>query len=106
MYEALSYWCMRPVVCNLVTLQEREQQIIFIARNSDPPDLTSFSQRMRRARRQAMWLNTIIELVITVLPHPAPGLKQTFEIPALQRVGKYEFDGVIVVFMFPRFYHI
>jgi len=94
------------VLCNLVTLQEREQQIIFIARNSDPPDLTSFSQRMRRARRQAMWLNTIIELVITVLPHPAPGLKHTFEIQALQRVGKYDFEGLIVVFMFPRFLHI
>ena len=67
------------VMCNLVTLQEREQPIIFIARNSDPPDLTSFSQRMQRARRQAMCLNTIIELVITVLPHPASGLKQTLK---------------------------
>lgn len=46
------------VMRNLVTLQEREQQVMFIARNADPPDLTTFHRRMRRARRQAMWRNT------------------------------------------------
>jgi hypothetical protein len=94
------------VMRNFVTLQEREQQVMFIARNADPPDLTTFNRRMRRARRQAMWRNTIIELVMTVLPHPVPGFKHTFEIAALQRVGKYEFEAVIVIFMFPRFYHV
>ena len=91
---------------NLVTLKEREQQIMFIARNSDPPDINTISFRLRRARRQAMWRDTIIEILITVLPHPVPGLKHTFEIPALTRVGKYEFESLIVIFMFPRFYHV
>jgi hypothetical protein len=77
---------------NLVTLHEREEQIKFIARHSDTPDINTFSIRMRRARRQAMWRDTIIEILITVLPHPVPGLKHTFEIPALNRVGKYEFE--------------
>jgi hypothetical protein len=94
------------VLSNHVNLQLREQQIMFIARNSDPPDVNTFNRRMRRVRRQAMWWNTIIELVMTVLPHPVPGFKHTFEIASLQRVGKYEFEAVIVIFMFPRFYHV
>jgi len=94
------------VLSNRVNLQLREQQIMFIARNSDPPDINTFNRRMRRARRQAMWWNTILELVIAVLPHPVPGLRHTFEIPALQRVAKYEFENVVVIFMFPRFYHV
>ena len=91
---------------NLVTLHEREQQIKFIARHSDTPDINTFSMQMRSARRQAMWRDTIIEILITVLPHPVPDLKRTFEIPALTRVGKYEFESLIVIFMFPRFYHV
>jgi len=91
---------------NRVTLQEREQQIMFIARNSDPPNMSTISFRLRRARRQTMWRDTIIEILFTVLPHPLPGFKHTFEMQALQRVGKYELEMVIVVFMLPRFYHV
>jgi hypothetical protein len=59
---------------NRVTLQEREQQIMFIARNSDPPNMSTISFRLRRARRQTMWRDTIIEILFTVLPHPLPFL--------------------------------
>jgi hypothetical protein len=93
-----------------VSHHETEKQIMHMAKYADPPDIAAISIKERRARRRVLWIHLIVELFLTVLPHPLPGFQKTFTFPAgtipLWRAGTWEFEGIVVVLMYDRFWHV
>ena len=69
-----------------VAYQEQEKAIMHVARHSDPPDISALNRQHRRDRFREFLRNILLELLLTVMPHPFPGVKKTFRFwPALQR---------------------
>jgi hypothetical protein len=68
--------------------------------------MQELSREQRRRRRRLACMHVASELIFTVLPHPFPGYTRTFEIQALDRTSVYQFESLIVIFMFGRIFHV
>ena len=94
------------IALSFISLQEKEMTVVYVATETDPPDLEIMSRKARINRFRKMMWSLLWELCLTVLPHPIPGFTYTIEVQALDRVSKYEFESFIVLFMFGRLWHI
>ena len=93
-------------VAEFTALQEKEKQIVFMASHTDPPDMEIISHSAKQARKQNAVKWTILVLFLTVLPHPMPGYKRTIYVQSLERNAQYEFEALIVLWMYGRFWHL
>jgi hypothetical protein len=91
---------------SFLSLQEKEMTVVYVATETDPPDLEIMGLKARFYRFRRMIWALFWELWLTVLPHPVPGFRYTVEVQALDRVTKYEFESFIVLFMFGRLWHV
>jgi hypothetical protein len=87
-------------------LQEKDQQVLFLGKNTDPPDIEIISRRARFKRARDAKRALIIELITTVMLHPIPGFRGRVGVRALNRVSPYEFEAMVVIFMFGRLWHM
>ena len=89
-----------------MALQEKEQQVLFVGHNTDPPniEIISLQARFKRAREARRAL--IFELITTVMVHPVPGFRRRVDVQGLNRVSPYEFEAMMVIFMFGRLWHM
>ena len=78
---------------------------MFVGYHTDPPDIEVINIQSRRRRAHAAAVRLAAELTITVLIHPIPGYKRSVRVKALDRVAEYEFESLIVIFMFGRCSH-
>ena len=89
-----------------VSLLEKEKQVLYVGYNTDPPDIEIINRTARFRRARDAWVSLVGELIFTVLIHPIPGYKKTVEIQALNRSSRYEFESLIVIFMFGRLWYV
>ncbi len=68
-----------------VAYQEQEKAIMHVARHSDPPDISALNWQHQRERFREFLRNILLELLLTVMPHPFPGVNKTFRFASLQR---------------------
>ena len=87
-------------------LQEKDQQVLFVGKNTDPPDIEIISRRARFKRARESKRALIFELITTVMLHPVPGFRGRVDVRALNRVSPYEFEAMVVIFMFGRLWHL
>ena len=85
---------------NEVTLQEKEEQVLYVGANTDPPNIEIISRKARFRRARIAWLSFLFELVCTVIIHPVPGYRRRNSVKALERFSVYEFESMIGLFLF------
>lgn len=92
----------------MVSYRLREAELVFIATHSDSGDMMTVSKKAQRARWSSNRFRIVLELVLTVLPHPFPTdwfpewFSGIFTIQALNRQSTYQFGDLIVILMFAR----
>ena len=89
-----------------VSLHEKEKQVIYVGCHTDPPDIEIINHKSRRRRAAVAMRALVLELLVTVIIHPLPGYKRSITVKALTRDARYEFESLIVIFMFGRFWHL
>ena len=95
----------------MVSYRLREAELVFIATRSDSGDMMTVSKKAQRARWSSNRFRIVLELILTVLPHPFPadwfpGYISTFTIQALNRQSTYQFEDLIVILMFARLWQV
>eukprot|EP00277_Geminigera_cryophila_P035425 CAMPEP_0173121984 /NCGR_PEP_ID=MMETSP1102-20130122/53802_1 /TAXON_ID=49646 /ORGANISM="Geminigera sp., Strain Caron Lab Isolate" /LENGTH=280 /DNA_ID=CAMNT_0014029077 /DNA_START=85 /DNA_END=923 /DNA_ORIENTATION=+ len=89
----------------IVATREKERTVLFVAQYSNPPDIEIIKHKARRHRLHMAVCGYVVEMLTTVLVHPLPGYKQTLTVQALERKSQYQFESIIVIFMFGRIWH-
>ena len=81
----------------LITLKEKELQVLYIASQSDPPDIDIINHSARTRRARICYCYVSVEILLTVLVFPFPGWRKTFVVQALEREAKYELESIMVM---------
>ena len=92
---------------NVVSFRQKELQLLYVAQSEDGDtgDMNLVTKQMRLQRWSKQMYFTLIELLLCSLPHPVPGYTSTFEVQAMDRTSIYQFESLIVIFMFGRLWH-
>ena len=89
------------IASGVVSYHQKEGELAYVARYSvQSCNVTSISKTQRAKRWYDLCLVMAFEVFFTVLPHPFPGYARTFEIQAMDRTSIYQFESIIVIFMF------
>ena len=81
----------------VITLKEKELQVLYIASQSDPPDIDIINHSARTRRARICYCYVSVEILLTVLVFPFPGWRKTFVVQALEREAKYELESIMVM---------
>ena len=109
--SAISFFTLLLVCANIgsnvVSFRQKELQLIYVAQSEDGDtgDMNLVTKQMRLQRWSKQMYLTLIELLLCSLPHPFPGYTSTFEVQAMDRTSIYQFESIIVIFMFGRLWH-